>query len=321
MCGVIGLAVQESLSVKEIIRERYLLQEQRGTEGYGLGVRYPDGRLERARTQTAKEIFRSPLWERIMPGCLVLFHHRSSTSTPNIPECNHPLMNEKKDIMMIHNGIISRIKTGEGHRYESRLETVYKTASGKTYFSSFEEVTDTEKALHRYEELLKTENPLSALKTLVEEEQGAQTFLVLTKDRPEIFYIASNCLNFIQTPAGPMLASSGCDDLSGTYGVLDFDGIRKAGTISRPFCSYRYYPIYDDYPLGYESWDRKEKINLHLPGFRTYSFVLELDIESSDEMEARLDLMCTLAEDAARLAEKARLVAVEGMDDFPVYEI
>ncbi len=70
----------------------------------------------------------------------ILFHHRIPTSTPNIPESNHPIPVQHEslqyDYYVIHNGVISNLREKYekmGFVFTTTIKMAYVTAKGMNY--------------------------------------------------------------------------------------------------------------------------------------------------------------------------------------------
>ncbi|MHC1571146.1 MAG: class II glutamine amidotransferase [Methanosarcinales archaeon] len=189
MCGIIGAVVRDARTLREEIEMLYYQQRGRGTHGFGVAVKKKDGGLFRERTATEREIFSAPIWDMIEEEDLVMFHHRLPTSTPNHPLCNHPIANEDQSIMLVHNGVIynaERYFSMNGHTYETAITTI-KMVGGEE-ISRTVEFTDSEAAVHMFEDLLKKHgDSMKAMKELVEE-CWHSSFLILKSDEHRMYW-------------------------------------------------------------------------------------------------------------------------------------
>src|SRR3990167_2203449 len=98
MCGIVYIQNLASGNVHKSVFKRYSKQKTRGSDGFGfVGFNLATGRLKHfGRSSTEKEI--KEVLEETKANA-VLFHHRYPTSTPNLPEANHPILvhNERLD--------------------------------------------------------------------------------------------------------------------------------------------------------------------------------------------------------------------------------
>lgn len=188
MCGIVAGYVGTPSTVKEMVRKIYMDQKTRGVKGYGLGVRKRDGSLLRDRSVTEEEIFDSWLWQMIDVGDYFLFHHRTPTSTFNTPECNHPIMNETQNLMVVHNGSLSTFPLFNDHVFETEVLTTRCTRG--TVVATIVDWTDTEVAAHYMEELVYMCRGgwRTAIRLLGNEFKS--TFLFLSEDYDGILYSA-----------------------------------------------------------------------------------------------------------------------------------
>ncbi|MHC1583970.1 MAG: class II glutamine amidotransferase [Methanosarcinales archaeon] len=189
MCGIIGAVVRDARTLREEIEMLYYQQRGRGTRGFGVAVKKKDGGLFRERTATEREIFSAPIWDMIEEEDLVMFHHRLPTSTPNHPLCNHPIANEDQSIMLVHNGVIYSVGAmleRNGHTYETAITTI-KMIGGKE-ISRTVEFTDSEAAVHMFEDLLKKHgDSMKAMKELVED-NWYSSFIILKSDEHRMYW-------------------------------------------------------------------------------------------------------------------------------------
>lgn len=141
MCGIIWLRTKTKKPCIKKLRKMYHNQQHRGQNGYGF-VEVIDNTVgELQRTQTEKEVM-----HLLYPSQAkeVLFHHRIPTSTPNVPESNHPIPVSHKDLkydyIVVHNGMIrntAQLETkflAEGYKLTTGVtEVLY---CGKKYYPS-----------------------------------------------------------------------------------------------------------------------------------------------------------------------------------------
>ncbi|KKN29145.1 hypothetical protein LCGC14_0847000 [marine sediment metagenome] len=227
MCGLIGGYVGDPETLKDMVRRIFQEQRSRGVNGFGLGIRKPDGALLRDRVCTEKEIFNSWLWDHIEEKDYFLFHHRIPTSTFNTPECNHPIMVENEDIMVIHNGSLGTWPLFHEHDFETQIITVKSTR--KRVMAEMWDYTDSEIAVHYLEELAFMTGgdwPLAAKHV---GDEFKSTFLFLTEDFNGILYSArTNPMYayrigknvFMASQRGILKTFGGAKDLEPGYGSI-----------------------------------------------------------------------------------------------------
>jgi len=147
VCGIIGAYINHmDISVMKNLYEIFLYQARRGLKGAGISINNTD--LFRFRSVSPYRLFNVynlDVWQRIKSGDRVLVHHRYPTSSPNAIKFNHPIANEKKDIHIIHNGVLYNY-----HELYEELKKNHKfeTEHGKEY-------TDSEVIMHSFEDGLK----------------------------------------------------------------------------------------------------------------------------------------------------------------------
>lgn len=139
MCGLIYCKNYGPKPVFKNIRKQYFKQHHRGTNGFGFIEIAPDKVGAIHRTRTEHEILRQLSQSKANE---VMFHHRIPTSTPNIPESNHPIPVSHEslqyDYIGIHNGMIRNTWELEkkyralGFPFTTAVATVYK-AGKNTY--------------------------------------------------------------------------------------------------------------------------------------------------------------------------------------------
>ena len=186
MCGIIGGYVVHPQRVKGHVTNILEHQKSRGLDGFGLGIRKVDGTLLRYRCEDRGEIFNCSLWGAMERGDHFIFHHRTPTSTPNVRECNHPIMNEGKNMMLIHNGIITKPKLDKTHTYETITTEI--TYVGNREIDRIHRITDSEWAVHLLEELIDKEGFEKGLDGLGLEYRSA--FLMLFKEYNGIIWVS-----------------------------------------------------------------------------------------------------------------------------------
>ena len=268
MCGVIGALVVNPRTIKSHIIQVYQEQKTRGQKGFGVGIRKPDGTLLRDRTEEYNEILKSNIWDKIDVGDFIVYHHRTPTSTFNTPECNHPLMNEDKTLMVIHNGCtMSDMKLKKNHTFESEIETV--VYSKNRIISQYTEWTDTEEAVHYYEEN-KSKNRLDELLNKIGK-TGRSTYLYLDKNEDYLLFVArTNTLwayklgenTILSSEKGALKDKTLAMDLEPGYGWLTSDGVvhKTKGEWLSSYTSTSGYNNYYGVPTGNvgSNWHKNE---------------------------------------------------------------
>jgi len=265
MCGIIGCVVRKPAVIMKQIKLIYKNQKDRGSDGCGMSIYHShSNKITRVRKQNLKSIFKKEYFNSIKKDDLVLFHHRLPTSTPNIPECNHPICNEDKSIHLIHNGWVSnseeqyeRLKT-KSHNFETEviIQKVYRIKD-KIYFGEIDsdaEITDSEILVHLLEKFSKGNNYLEGIKRVIRVARGSFTFAFMVKSIPKIWlYKGHNGLYVYQdTNNNIFFSSEFLEDKFqlikecgyGEIGELSIKGYRKLGRYS-PF------DLWGNYTLGY----------------------------------------------------------------------
>lgn len=159
MCGIIGVVVNNPVGLFNKLKNIYENQKSRGTGGCGIAV-LRNGKLFRLRGRDANKLFKATIFTNILNnlqvGDLVLIHHRFGTTGADgrlFTEANHPIMNEKKDLALIHNGCISNYKDlyfdlkKQGHWFETQI-----TAKTKKGLEVWKDITDSEVIVHLIEQ-------------------------------------------------------------------------------------------------------------------------------------------------------------------------
>lgn len=119
------------------------------------------------------------IWKRIRDGDSILLHHRLPTCSPNKPIYNHPIANEDRSIMLIHNGSlmgyndVRRLLEQKGHKFE----TLHK-----------DKFTDTECFVHMLEEGIKKHDKLAkAVQWMANQLNGTFALAWFMPDSKDIF--------------------------------------------------------------------------------------------------------------------------------------
>jgi len=136
MCGIVTVINNNNKKASKSVFKRYKEQEKRGTQGYG-AVAIEDNKVARIyRSEDEKGI--RQIHNDTAP--VMLFHHRTPTSTPNLEDCTHPIFVSNDtldhDYLVVHNGVISNditLKTEfekAGFKYTTTVCQYYKTRDG-----------------------------------------------------------------------------------------------------------------------------------------------------------------------------------------------
>lgn len=246
MCGIICCVVQDSTAVRENVLKIFKNQEGRGKEGFGMAIKRGES-IYRHRAKTLKKIRRSKLWN-VRVGDILMFHHRLPTSTPNLPRCNHPIMNENQSIALIHNGHIHNYNHYDfrTHRFET---AIYYVKEKKT------DITDSEKLVHVFEDYLLKDDIETALTYLVEGNWYSSICLLVRGEGRLFFGSSSQDLAYFEDGSGNRyIASEPCDgfenimDISSTTGYCDSNGFNLFSGWASEF----YDGVYDDEFYYYE---------------------------------------------------------------------
>jgi len=201
MCGIIGACIINPSRIKGNIYRIYRNQQNRGKQGFGIAVRHLDGEIERVRTKYEHEIFGESIWNNIQENDIIIFHHRIPTSTPNLPECNHPLSNPSNSIYLVHNGIINGYdELIDSKEFESRISSEsrkhpywkYDEYGNFQWRNNSNEFTDSELCVHRLDDLLvENHNNLEAI-NIMSGENYFSAFLFLFDDEHKLFFSSNN---------------------------------------------------------------------------------------------------------------------------------
>jgi len=286
MCGIIGVKVVKAKKIRKSIKRIYTQQVHRGTDGYGVAIGV-NGEIIRHRSK-GEDIFNPSNWRDIQNGASVLFHHRIPTSTPNMECCNHPIMNEKQTMALIHNGMVSQYLgiwtelEEEGHKFETELR--YNTHD-KGEVTECAEITDSEVLVH----LLEGHKDFGeGVKKLVDTIGYFSAFAFIRKNDDKI-YLYSNgmplCVyedkhgNIFFSSENPYGNYYNNIELShGEYGYIDENGYKKLGKVKRDWKLYGgYYSEGDyDYGKGYKYRDDDQ-------------FLAGGNVLTPDELEAKME--------------------------------
>ena len=253
MCGIIGAIIKNPSHLKRDVYSIYRNQQYRGKNGFGIGIKKPDGDMLRDRTKHEHEIFKSPLWDQIEKDDLFILHHRIPTSTPNRIECNHPLANLNQSLYLIHNGIITGYDELSNRKFESQIEVEKTPQFGWRFNDNF---TDSELCIHRLNDLLLNNNMLDAVKMLGEENYFS-AFLILQADEHKIYFTSNGMdLSYYEFGGNKFMSSlpfiKKFKNIENCYGYIDEkeNVIRHSESSFHPTYLSRYsrtgYGFYDD---------------------------------------------------------------------------
>lgn len=183
MCGITGVYANKwSLDVVKNLYNIFIDQKERGINGAGLSVNTKKS-LWRFRSISPFRIFNVyniKLWQDIADGDRLLFHHRWPTSTRNKPDCNHPIANEKRNIHIIHNGVIINHRELKKQLKGHEFETLQPDGN----------YTDSEVIVHIIEDGLKRFNDIGkALGYMYDKVSGSFAVAVSIKDDDNIYLV------------------------------------------------------------------------------------------------------------------------------------
>lgn len=189
MCGILGVYVnQECESIFANLKKLYINQKHRGTFGCGFCLYNKDSFI-RKRGRNSDYLFSSTYFyttlKHLKKGDKVIMHHRYGTSggNGNVYEANHPFINEKGNIALIHNGVLSDYKKHYqrllklGHNFESEisLKTKKNIIVGR-------DITDSEIILHEIE----SDNVLNSIDN-IKKIEGSMAIAFLVKGKNKIY--------------------------------------------------------------------------------------------------------------------------------------
>lgn len=222
MCGIIGCLVNNPSHIKRDIIRIYRNQQYRGKSGFGVAVKHIDGEIERRRTRFEHEIFREDIWDEIVEDDLLIFHHRIPTSSPNIPNCNHPLANSTQTLYLAHNGIITGYDELNQREFESKIELHETQKMGWKHYDDF---TDSELCLHRLDDLLLKNDMLVSVKVLGEE-NFFSAFLIFHANEHKIYFVSNGAdLNYYKFRDNKFISSLPYNkkfkEIDYTFGYID----------------------------------------------------------------------------------------------------
>ena len=211
MCGILGVKVNAvTPELVANMKKVFTNQEHRGKIGCGV-ARQRNGILQRLRGTTASQLFEDKgfisFWQDLKPGDLVIGHHRYATTGGNgyCTESNHPVANENKNLMLVHNGHISGYTKvhdelrQSGHKFETEIRTM--TNSG---FVLGADITDSEVLVHLLEGGL-VEDTINRMKNL----NGSYAIAFLKANAHRIYlYRETSPIQVYEDKAGNIYFSS-----------------------------------------------------------------------------------------------------------------
>lgn len=126
-CGIIGVIAREG-NVSRVIRESLKRLEYRGYDSVGIATKY-NGRLFIKKDKGKIDDIHRKLNLDLMQGSIGIGHTRWATHGKPSRANSHPHLDCKKNIAVVHNGIIENFielreqLTDEGHRFRSETDT------------------------------------------------------------------------------------------------------------------------------------------------------------------------------------------------------
>ena len=174
MCGIVGAVAERN--VVEILLEGLKRLEYRGYDSAGVALLQEDGTLNRVRRTGKVQELADAIEVNPVKGGTGIAHTRWATHG-GVTEANaHPHFSSDR-IAVVHNGIIEN--------YQS-LRTSLKEDGYQ-----FESDTDTETIAHKvHQELLKSNDLLSAVQAAVSQFHGAYGTVILDKEDPSRVVVA-----------------------------------------------------------------------------------------------------------------------------------
>jgi len=202
MCGIIGMYVINEAKINYKLKTIYKNQSSRGRSGSGCAV-MRNGKLLRYRNDDADRFFidiEQVKKAKAKKGDFYCFHHRLPTSTENIAVANHPIRNEKKNIYLIHNGVVSNAEKlhkeleARGHKFETAIEResgLFEGAKKEKYV--IRNFTDTEVLVHLIEEKWnECQDIKETMKYVCEKATGSYALAFMIKGEDKIFLFKHN---------------------------------------------------------------------------------------------------------------------------------
>lgn len=119
MCGIIcairKVGGKKGPAMRQIVKEQFLAQKSRGTEGFGIIEIMPSGKVRVFRTTDQLDFLMQLKFEVNKDAAAVIAHHRIPTSSANRIDQTHPILTTHKDFeknyLTVHNGIIQNDDT------------------------------------------------------------------------------------------------------------------------------------------------------------------------------------------------------------------
>jgi len=225
MCGILGVVINNPNHIKRDVYNVYRNQSYRGKDGFGIALKHLEGEIKRDRTMYEHEIFSSPLWNEIEKDDLFLLHHRIPTSTPNVPNSNHPLTDPTKTLYLIHNGIINGYEELASSRtFESEIKNEEKCLQWKQHYSRF---TDSELCVHRLCDLIsESKNDILDSIKVLGEENFFSAFLIFHANEHKIYFASNGAdLNYYKFRGNKFISSLPYNkkfkEIDYTFGYID----------------------------------------------------------------------------------------------------
>lgn len=135
MCGIIGAISIDGSPVNEKVIDQFQDQKSRGMEGFGASMLVAEGDQEQMKTFRATMAQKALLDLYMKESKLILFHHRTPTSSDNLLSQTHPILVSSDvldyDWLIAHNGMISN--SDELKKKHNELGIEYSTDIGTTH--------------------------------------------------------------------------------------------------------------------------------------------------------------------------------------------
>jgi len=294
MCGIVYALALDNKPVANRIISQYQNQKLRGSDGYGWII--IGKTTKRFRVQYEAEAIKLLKNERASE---IMFHHRLPTSTPNIPEANHPIKVETVDrvFYLVHNGVISNanlLKASHACGYETEVKKhVVYSVGEMQYLTNKDTLFNDSEAL-----------AIDIVKTLTGEQdriraEGSIAFILLETDKkgiPLFLHYGRNEKNPLvveKTKKTLYIKSEGMgeDIKANTLFTFCYEtGKTTERAMSFGARAISYYSEYEKMPtLGF-TYDKGEKTSYELEAVDLEIEELEIEIEYTQEIEEKRQL-------------------------------
>jgi len=199
MCGIIGMYIKKpyknQAELCSTLYDLYYQQSSRGSEGFGMAYHNIGQPIRRVRYISDVGVFGSwnaKHFENInKTGTFMVFHHRFPTSQPNKSAYNHPIMNEAKDIALIHNGIINN----DDELYKELKATHTFETAGEGKFNDSEVLVHTyESKKNLQEQIQEVENKVSGLIAYILLDEKKDKMIAYKRNNPIVLSESDNAL-------------------------------------------------------------------------------------------------------------------------------